>query len=477
MYRVLIVDDEVMILKGLRRIINWEKYGFTIVAVVDSGPKALAYLADHPVDLVITDVSMPKMNGLDFVHAAFARGDDFLFLILSGYDEFDYAKKSLQLGALNYLMKPIDRDELIQTLAEVKTRLDEQQEELPRSLLLNKALTGQLSSKQQQLFVQACAIAEGQSYYLVTFVHLDADQALQQYLIRHGQDWFVDIDQHLFLFKIATRVQIDRFLVSLPERYRAQTQLIVLSASASDLTALPTRFSSVQKCIQLTKFYEQKTGLIRLDEVVSQSPQSFPKLDIGKIDRLINENDQQGLRRSIRDLFTAIAADRIDADYVRQISFWLFATLNRRLHFSGVYYNHQLALINQLNQFSELLDLNLSWINQLQKIPVKNYSANVMAAVQYIYLHYRQDINLSSAAHHLHLNSMYLGQLFKQETSETFNRYLNHYRIEQSRYLLHNTTYSVSEIGLAVGYSTPSYFFRIFKQIMGCSPKEYREQK
>lgn len=94
MYRVLIVDDEVMILKGLRRIINWEKYGFTIVAVVDSGPKALAYLADHPVDLVITDVSMPKMNGLDFVHAAFARGDDFLFLILSGYDEFDYAKKA-----------------------------------------------------------------------------------------------------------------------------------------------------------------------------------------------------------------------------------------------------------------------------------------------------------------------------------------------------------------------------------------------
>ncbi|MFC6315403.1 response regulator [Lapidilactobacillus achengensis] len=477
MYRVMLVDDEVMILKGLRRIIDWSAAGFEIVKVASSGQEALDFLAQQAVDLVITDVTMPKMNGLTLVSQAFAQGHHFLFVILSGYDEFDYARKSLQLGALNYLMKPIDTQELSNTLLEAKERLDASQKpQYPQQRLLDHAIHGQATDAELVQLGQESGFADvdPNSFYLLAFVGLGGAQEFINYLLKVNREWFMNADGALYLLFVGSRWQVDQFLLSLPREYGAQTQLIVMSASSSDFSALVPRFNSVQRRISTAKFYDQRRGLLRIDELNRDQEQHFPELDIARIDQLINAGNREELQDLIQVTFMAMSQAQADADYVRQVSFWFLATLNRRLHFNETFYNNQLELINQLHDFKKILDLNLSWVAQLENSAIQDYSPNVAAAIQYIYLNYHQDINLGLAADQLHLSSMYLGQLFKQETGQTFSRFLNHYRIEQSKYLLRNTSESVSEIGMAVGYSTPNYFFRMFKQETDQSPKEYR---
>lgn len=127
-YQVLLVDDEYMILNGLKKIIDWQSLGFQIVATAENAKEGLAVLEQRQIDLVVTDVTMPEINGLEFIEAAQKERHNFEFMILSGYQEFDYLKGGMQLGAVNYLMKPVNKFELVESLKKIKTRLDQQNE-------------------------------------------------------------------------------------------------------------------------------------------------------------------------------------------------------------------------------------------------------------------------------------------------------------------------------------------------------------
>ncbi len=109
MYKVLLVDDEYMILNGLKKIVDWPSFGFEIVATAENAMQGLLVLEKQVIDLVITDVTMPEMNGLEFIEAAQKEQYTFEFMILSGYQEFEYLKGGMQLGAVNYLMKPVNK--------------------------------------------------------------------------------------------------------------------------------------------------------------------------------------------------------------------------------------------------------------------------------------------------------------------------------------------------------------------------------
>lgn len=116
----MVIDDEYMILKGLEKIIDWNEYGFQVVKSARNSRQALEYLETNEVDLIITDVNMPKISGLDFVKIAKEREHKFEFMILSGYQEFDYVRTGLKLGAIDYILKPVDPDALIEALKKVK---------------------------------------------------------------------------------------------------------------------------------------------------------------------------------------------------------------------------------------------------------------------------------------------------------------------------------------------------------------------
>jgi len=124
MYTVMIVDDERLIREGLQGLIDWEAQGFRVVAAASDGQEALERLEVSPVDLVVADIRMPRMDGLEFLEALRRRGDEVRFLILSGYAEFPYAQRASGLRIDGYLLKPIDEVELVRRLVEVRRQLD-----------------------------------------------------------------------------------------------------------------------------------------------------------------------------------------------------------------------------------------------------------------------------------------------------------------------------------------------------------------
>lgn len=116
MYKVLLVDDEPFIIDGLKQIIDWEEYGMEICGTAANGLEASHRLETNPADILITDIRMPKMNGLELIRHLKSRNSATRFIILSGYDDFEYLKESIQLGIENYLLKPVNQEELLATL-------------------------------------------------------------------------------------------------------------------------------------------------------------------------------------------------------------------------------------------------------------------------------------------------------------------------------------------------------------------------
>jgi len=126
LYKVLLVDDEYMIVRGLQKLIPWEEPGFEIVGTAGNGQEALEFVKRQKVDIVITDVTMPILSGIDFLKQSQKESIFFRFIVLSGYQEFEYVKESIQMGAENYLIKPINKEELMETLKKCIKEFEEE---------------------------------------------------------------------------------------------------------------------------------------------------------------------------------------------------------------------------------------------------------------------------------------------------------------------------------------------------------------
>ncbi|MDR1580573.1 MAG: response regulator [Synergistaceae bacterium] len=154
MYNVLIVDDEPIIRAGMCKFIDWEKAGFKIVGTAENGHSALRQYRRTPADLVVTDISMPRMDGLDLIRQIKNENGLTVFIIISGYDQFEYARQGIKLAVTDYLLKPIDEDELLKTLSAIKRRLDEQRNvEKPRADFFQDLLSGNIHPALRQMLL------------------------------------------------------------------------------------------------------------------------------------------------------------------------------------------------------------------------------------------------------------------------------------------------------------------------------------
>ena len=146
----MLVDDEYMILEGLKQILPWGDLGFEVAKTARTGLEALAYLKNESVDLVISDITMPEMTGIAMIDAAYKRGDKFAAIFLSGYQEFEYVKEGIRLGVKDYLVKPVDQEELLAIVKKIKEELDEaahrqEQEQLVLENSLSRWLNDELN--------------------------------------------------------------------------------------------------------------------------------------------------------------------------------------------------------------------------------------------------------------------------------------------------------------------------------------------
>jgi len=488
MYSVMIIDDEYMILKGLEKIISWPDYGFKIVKSARNAKQALDYLSTNEVDLIITDVNMPKISGLEFVKIAKESGHQFEFMILSGYQEFDYVRTGLKLGAVDYILKPIDSKALVDSLNKIKTKLDsqrviQQESETSLNLQVRKLFENDLEPSEavalfHQLRINPELIGSGITVIACNRVDdvKEIDQLCQQYnqVLKFNQNRILDIGF------VGGRGKLLKFIRELEDKQIVSGEsFITVGETVYNWPDINQSYEQAVRLSMIYKFYEKgnkfSSNNLRVDWLKQAT---LPKVSLVKVKQAIALNDCKMLNDEVSKIFDELSKQGVSPSYVRQVAFLIYSEVNAKIGFGEKDYQTYVNRINNAESWQNIVDiLNdvFSKLNEHSKDD-NDYSENVRQVIDLIKKRYRDDLSLRYVSDRLHLNPDYLGQLFKKEMSLSFSRYLNDYRIKQAQYLLKETDQSIAEISEDVGYTTTAYFYRNFKAICGISPKEYQKK-
>ena len=423
MYKVLLVDDEYMITEGLKRLIPFEKWDMEVVATTNHADDALDYVREHPVDIVISDVNMPDKTGLEMIQEMKDLLPDAYYILLSGYQEFDYVKKAMNLSVVDYLVKPVDKVELGHLLEKIVTQLREkvQEPEILSQQLDEEAFKTHLTQKE--------------NWWIGLSKEKQGDFVIPYYVL--GQDWQIVLADQEF-----------EGLLVMP--FEAPYQI---------------NFEKWKRDVEKTLFY----GSVNLDQSESLFSYYEPIYRViiqGNLQQIIDELTllekivlENTPRVSItKQLFTQFVMD----------VFHLFEHLKADDMTDIVKNIHAITTFEDLVAYTK--ETLTSFFGQYRM------NENVVSVLEVIGRDYQKELSLKDISKDLFINPVYLGQLIKKETNSTFAELLNKQRIKAAQQLLLSTNDSIEDICYTVGYSNVGYFYKVFRKLCGKSPKAYRKQ-
>ena len=423
MYKVLLVDDEYMITEGLKRLIPFEKWDMEVVATANHADDALDYVREHPVDIVISDVNMPDKTGLEMIQEMKDLLPDAYYILLSGYQEFDYVKKAMNLSVVDYLVKPVDKVELGHLLEKIVTQLREkvQEPEILSQQLDEEAFLTHLTQKE--------------NWWIGLSKEKQGDFVIPYYVL--GQDWQIVLADQEF-----------EGLLVMP--FEAPYQI---------------NFEKWKRDVEKTLFY----GSVNLDQSESLFSYYEPIYRViiqGNLQQIIDELTllekivlENTPRVSItKQLFTQFVMD----------VFHLFEHLKADDMTDIVKNIHAITTFEDLVAYTK--ETLTSFFGQYRM------NENVVSVLEVIGRDYQKELSLKDISKDLFINPVYLGQLIKKETNSTFAELLNKQRIKAAQQLLLSTNDSIEDICYTVGYSNVGYFYKVFRKLCGKSPKAYRKQ-
>ncbi|WP_066067059.1 response regulator transcription factor [Neobacillus soli] len=503
MYKVLLADDESLITLGLRAILDWEDYGFEIAYTAESGEEALSYLKDHPIDLLITDILMAEMSGLELIKEAKQIQPQIKSIVLTGYQEFGFIKQGLLLGIENYLVKPVDEDELLTTIQNVGRKLSTVPVVGASSLtedtttLMDNTLWRFLNGE-----IDKNDCLERLSFYNIQFTELIYNVSILNFEQYH-------------------KTEITKKIRSIIEEHYSATclyspnhELIIIFGGTNEEELVKWNQSLVNRLCEEQKetglFYlsmgrpvktidELEESMINASEYSLLQLYSEPNVLISKgftIDRQEELKKQQDFKETI--VKRILNADEetlpmIDLflDHLTKQSKFISPQVAKKYTFDLMSYIHFSIQPDNLSSYTAAVEriVYSSDIAQVKAIlreychelilsinnQVHMRSPIVQNVLQFIHAHYDQGISLKTLGQQFHVNAIYLGQLFQKEVGVVFSEYLNRYRLEKAKELLKTTHYRAGEIGKKVGYSDTTYFYKQFKKTVGTTPSEWRK--
>lgn len=500
MYKVLIVDDEAAIQRGLAKLIPWDELGLSLAGFADNGNEALLRVREAWPDIVLTDVKMPGMDGLELIRELSALRPELRAVVISGYDEFAYVKEAMRYRVDNYLLKPIDRDELIQTLAGIAEQLDRQRkapeaEDRLMELLLWRLFRRQIDERElmDRLAFMGMERELHPPYRLCRLISPDAEAlaGARQSLARAGgafhQRMCAPEAEHGALNWVACGFPGDG----------AGERLASGALQALRHNGLITFGRPVRRLIEIADSYDDAVsmGEFRLlgirDQILWYADEpnrrtEAPKLAISpdQLLRCMETGDRAG---AFREIDAAVQEILADGDPTAIAGAFMILTAGC-IHHARVTNLPVEALLGSMRPFDEVRALAgqdaISYPEWLKELVRRMLDARQEARhgprdgriLSYIHEHYQRDLSLSSLSQRFALSPAYLGTLIKAATGELFSVYLNRYRIERAKEKLAGTNESASVIGKSVGFHDANYFYKVFFKYTGCYPTAYRNR-
>ncbi len=532
MFKVIIVDDEAMIRKGLKNVIDWQSLECNVIDEASDGIEGIEKIAKHLPDILITDIKMPGMNGLEMIKEARKHAPECKIIVLTGHRDFDYVHEAIKLGVINFVLKPTKIQELTQIIKKVVTKLKLQkqkdneyekfkvlfEENLPvvREKFLYDVLNGIITDKnliiqQKELFsidIDSYLLVlvdnenkkTGQSQYenqlhrfgiVNTFCELNEEKyKVNTININYSQTCFIvynNSDQIDFIEGVS---RLCEDLMEIINNCFCIDAVISISNIGESITQLSERYSECKEAMA-RKIYLGDNSVIRYNDV-KQFANFKDNSMLEAVQKKLIDSVKSGNVSSVEVALNAISNyveqyGKTEFDYLKDFYFNTIASLNNiritlkikasefeTRNIGGLY--NLIQKCEDVNELSIILsDVSYDISKKVNDFNTNSIKSSIVKALDFIKENYKHQITLNDVSEHIFLSTYYVSRMFKKELGKNFIDILNECRIDSAKSLLKSTDYKTYEIADMVGINDPHYFSKIFKKYVGVTPTQYRE--
>ncbi len=518
--KLLIVDDEDLTRSGLIQSIDWEALGISQILQADDGQSGLMLAKKVLPDIVLTDVRMPRMNGIEMALNIQQLNPDCPILFMSGYSDKEYLKAAIKLHAVHYVEKPIDPQEVTDAIQEAIRMVTEKKLRSQTQLLFQKEAASRLALRLTKPAFTMSLLPDyfpdgsrppvcGSTYFstliiqfskqLSEFVETDLSQLLlhlESLAKKRGLHQIHTLKQeeflilHLFGNEKPSSYALERFCKDIYQPLEPHRHFFI--ALGKTVQGPEKVYLSYQSAVILLQnaFFCPYGSILLADDAKSRAPltvQSFSALP-DRFGQFLVDREIRQARELSAELYQKLLYNRSMLEHqAKDIYYRLLSAIGSaiyRLKLSAPVEQTDpespmelVARCNTLDELHQLLTIRLNdFAGLLAAAPQEN--STVFLIRDYISRHYSSDtLSIRDISDHVHLSSSYICTLFKTETGQTLNQYITEYRMEKAKQLLSDPRNKITEISAMVGYADGNYFGKSFKKSVGFSPSEYRERE
>lgn len=527
MFKAIIVDDEPSHREGIARHVNWKGLGFDVPLQAESGEEAINLIKENEIDVVIADICMPSMNGLEMIHRINSIRQNLDIIIISGYDEFEYARAAMEEGARAYLLKPVKVEEIEKWLKKFRDEIIHRQQTIDDDMKLKKSLNVSIDLARKSFLESIIVSYDSHKEY--------SEQILNTLgLPTHDFDCLLgvittyDCDKQLYndsnfqdriISRLEDYIKKDAFF---DERY-----ILIAPTWINEIIVLGYDFQRYTKS-ELTQYFKNLCKVIQEEYGVSASVVlNLARTDWRGVNDLYKQtalymynhknegtsqvfliedertlNDKQESIDFAKEMSNAIAVQDVDG-LVNLTN--IFFCRDKKVPFVSIkaivcsIVNEILKALNNMDKYDNAQCMNV-WQDILitdntvelrrkllkliftfnESINEKNKNKKhytIDRALEYLNADLSRDVTVQDLALYLNINPSYLSVLFKKEVGLTITEYVTKKRIDKAKEYLRSSTKKVNDIASMVGYQTPAYFIYQFKKLVGCTPAEFRERR
>lgn len=531
MIKVFLVEDEVVIRNGIKNSILWEKEGFIFSGEASDGELAYPLILKEKPDILITDIKMPFMDGLELSQAIKKELPDIKIMILSGYNDFDYAKRAIGIGITDYLLKPISADKLLEAIREVSKTIEKEREEKELLARYLEEMQENTERDKLNLFTRLIteqmplteALEEGRklgmelsagAYNVLLFKiiedeEVDSDRSLAAFMNienyaeqrvgvyhfwRGVSGWaFLCTAENVAELETMTSHLIDD-LKLLMQPFESMLYFGGIGKAVERLRELKDCFREADEAFA-SRFVAHSNQIVSIQDVQLKHQKDEPAVQgIGSmeqnralIEKFLRNGTEEELPSFIHAYFAEIPEDNLKSlmlrQYIAMDVYVSLAAFGERMKITQEEIVKECGEIRGISEYLSDEESTKEYVKEmLQKMLVlrdkhsgRRYSDLILTAQRYIEENYMtEEISLNTVSSIVNMSPSYFSSIFSQEVGKTFVEYLTEIRMEKAKELLMCSSMRTSEIGFEIGYKDAHYFSYIFKKTQQCTPKEYR---
>lgn len=490
--KILIVDDETPIREWIQfSIERGNNPEFEIAAVAENGNDALELAIKHQVNVVITDIKMPGMDGIELMKQVLKKMPYTSFVILTNYAEFSYAREAVTYGAKKYLLKSEMRGrDILSTLEEIREDFRKITEDKETDFYSNGYLDifdCYYTMENEEFlhdFWKRHGFREEEGFLIIAFEERESKK--QREII---EDFLKDRGIHsmrpamkngniFLLLQSVSAAQLTETAEEFSEIYRNQGQGFMVSGHIN--RGIGNVMEAIAEAEKMLRYgFLITDGYLNIHDAENILPldRQAVKKSSHKIINSILYEEEDRILSELNQWFTRLrAASFEDIEWVKEMCLQMVIRVEEAgvEHIAGFTEEHKPDAQWTLEKCR---DFCLNLIKSIYSTDNFRYSQSIREAIRYIHQNYNRDISLNEVAQYIYRSPEYLSRLFKAETGEKFSSYLTVYRLNKAKDLLLNTDMKIYEIADAVGYTTPSYFSKMYREYMGVAPEVTRSQK